>query len=749
MFVMYSLLELAVSLGVLLTLVYVLAGCVCGCKNSNQKASTQNSQRSLPEIPQPVGRHDSGDTASDTYATVNLDENNKIIPIPSTSRSHEYERTIYAVPQKENVTPLEVVQEPRANGDIAIDERDASQLGPESLVISASVAISGQLPSSQELPYITPPSPRHRSENPQHFSGDSTDSAKGYTSISVRPPLSNIRATMQSKTQGSVYVSVSDDSDDTYAHIEGPAGGGSETYAQITPYEVRPVPDTRRSLDRDIRTVLMPNDARRSAPPEIGSAANATHSRQASSSSCTNSAGALGSPKPEKRQANSPLPPPPHPPPAIPVATPPHSFAQRQQRIASTGDLHFSHDKVRRSLNEKHQRNNSCVSSSDGLQTFYGCNYPVEKHRFSSGDIIRPLVAKELKFDIDSQDTNVDNLYNSIDGPGCSDYSSTDANNSINSEHRGSESPSRNVEEMYAKVIKKAKAKEEARRSKELSNALDAEVKFRVDDPGYETIDKKKINHGYETIPHKDRKNSNNQDPGYETVKDIKPNQSLTNNNILNKAHYGNDSGPNSILSSDPGYEHISKADNSASDSDPNYEVLRNQPPTPPYATITPSYKLQPTYSVVNKKSGKSDWSANNNDEATLEPNYESMPNDPVYTTGSESDPNYESVRPKDPNYECMSSRDPNYESIRRKDPKYESVRSKDSKYDSIRSREPNYESVKYLELSRKEPPYEKVNNTASGSVQRKDSASGYEKISVPKNKDSESGGTVSDYFQV
>lgn len=36
------------------------------------RASTQNSHRSLPEIPHPVGRHDSGDTASEIYATVNL-----------------------------------------------------------------------------------------------------------------------------------------------------------------------------------------------------------------------------------------------------------------------------------------------------------------------------------------------------------------------------------------------------------------------------------------------------------------------------------------------------------------------------------------------------------------------------------------------------------------------------------------------------------------------------------------------------
>lgn len=40
----------------------------------NYRASTQNSQRSLPEIPHLVGRHDSGDTASEIYATVNLDQ---------------------------------------------------------------------------------------------------------------------------------------------------------------------------------------------------------------------------------------------------------------------------------------------------------------------------------------------------------------------------------------------------------------------------------------------------------------------------------------------------------------------------------------------------------------------------------------------------------------------------------------------------------------------------------------------------
>ncbi|CAG4945342.1 unnamed protein product [Colias eurytheme] len=781
---MYTLIEILLSLGVLATLVTVLSACVCGCKNSNQKselvgtagvvkihldeeapsptpttpasikrASTQNSQRSLPEIPHPVGRHDSGDTASEIYATVNLDEGNKVAATASSSRDHPYEHA-YAKLQNEshNIT-VEITTDPE-DVEIQIDEREATTSAAESAPISASVAISGQLPSSQELPYITPPSPRPAETT--HFSGDSTDSAKGYTSISVREPLSNIRAQSIKPPLQPHYATVSDDSDEMYAAIEeASVGEGSDTYAQIpdprtrrtpnpVPTPATPAVTSTHHLAPAANTVTheVAIHSRRSAPPEIGaSTSNATHSRQASMSSCSNSAGALGSPKPEKRQANSPLPPPPD---------------TKHHRISSAGDLHFNHDKLRRSLNEKHQRNNSCVSSSD----FYGCNYPVEKHRFSSGDLMRPLVAKELNFDIDQKENNTDNLYNSIDGPGFSDYSSADANTSINSE-RATESPSRNVEEMYAKVLKKTKAKEDATRKVKDVDTDKSTLKFRGDDPGYETIDRKQsVNHGYETISRKERKSSQNQDPGYETVKDINnigQTSSFTNNNLLKVNHLMSDSGPNSIISSDPGYEHISKTDNNASDSDPNYEVLRNQSPTPPYATIASNYKVQPTYSTVNKRSGKYNSLPNNNDEAAIEPNYESMTNDPIYTTGSESDPNYESVRPKEPNYESVNTHDPNYESLRCKDPKYESVRSNNSRYDSVRSKkDPNYESVKYFELSKKDPPYEKVHNqTNNSSIDRSDSSAGYERINISNNREPKSSinngadCTVSDYFQV
>ncbi|XP_076629697.1 uncharacterized protein LOC143345939 isoform X3 [Colletes latitarsis] len=200
--------------------------------------------------------------------------------------------------------------------------------------IQAANAISGGIQANQELPYITPPllmllpqPPQPQSNSPQqHFSGDSQDS-KGYTSISVREPLANIIA--QTKTSigrqnQSVrpltdphYATVSDDSDEMYAAIDEQDKiytSGSETYAQIQP--------TMTEIQRAVQSeqTLYSRAPSRSdevhpapQPPSVDSLRHVAHahSRQASSSSANSSIMNPGSPKPEKRQANSPLPPPP------------------------------------------------------------------------------------------------------------------------------------------------------------------------------------------------------------------------------------------------------------------------------------------------------------------------------------------------------------------------------------------------------------------------------------------------------
>lgn len=143
------------------------------------------------------------------------------------------------------------------------------------------------------------------------------------------------------------YATVSDDSDEMYAAIDDPNNqgdlytSGSETYAQIQPptaltvsVEINPIPNSMRNstinsmrnstIDESViaAAVTSPRLSTASSQKDVEFSAtvqqpvvvvenlkNNMHSRQASSSSVTSSVGNLGSPKPEKRQANSPLPP--------------------------------------------------------------------------------------------------------------------------------------------------------------------------------------------------------------------------------------------------------------------------------------------------------------------------------------------------------------------------------------------------------------------------------------------------------
>ncbi|BFF91282.1 mucin-5AC [Drosophila madeirensis] len=228
--------------------------------------------------------------------------------------------------------------------------RDHNDAAPAQAEIPAASAIAGMISASQDLPYMTPPIAN------QHFSGDSQDSSKGYTSISVREPLANIlaqqppgkptnrNASLARDVNDSHYATVSDDSDETYAAIEDPNNrhptnaadiytSGSETYAQIQPMQNNPIvvaveinnssslPATNSALSgvsgginsaalRPTNSNIGSTDHAGPVPPPVDSLRAQMHSRQASSSSnISTSVCNLGSPKPEKRQANSPLPP--------------------------------------------------------------------------------------------------------------------------------------------------------------------------------------------------------------------------------------------------------------------------------------------------------------------------------------------------------------------------------------------------------------------------------------------------------
>ncbi|KAI4502908.1 hypothetical protein M0802_001952 [Mischocyttarus mexicanus] len=249
---------------------------------------------------------------------------------------------------RKNSTQAIIVDKPstssnHANGNPVAPPRTRKSSSYNSLLsaenpndIQAANAISGGVQANQDLPYMTPPLAMLHLHPPQpsqpstlqHFSGDSQDS-KGYTSISVREPLANILAQTKASyhqqhqpTRLPIdphYATVSDDSDEMYAAIDEQEKiytSGSETYAQIQPT----VLEANRIIHSDPNPFIQQSSSLRTEeahtapqPPSVDSLRHVAHahSRQASSSSANSSIINPGSPKPEKRQANSPLPPPP------------------------------------------------------------------------------------------------------------------------------------------------------------------------------------------------------------------------------------------------------------------------------------------------------------------------------------------------------------------------------------------------------------------------------------------------------
>lgn len=204
---------------------------------------------------------------------------------------------------------------------------------------------------------------------------------------------------------------------------------GSETYAQIQPIVI----NVELNCNSVPRPHLSPVVNRMSAevfpPAIISQLITSQHSRQASSSS---SIGNLGSPKPEKRQANSPLPPTPK---------------QGKQPINSS----------RNSMNSSMDLNSNVKTSE------------TEENTAESA----PAVGAKKK------------------------------------------SPSKDLEGMYAKVMKKNKLSHiSSENSPVLSRQVSPESQqlilssINTGDNNYETIERKKV----------DRRNSYEKDPGYETI---------------------------------------------------------------------------------------------------------------------------------------------------------------------------------------------------------------------------------------
>ncbi|XP_050436748.1 protein spalten isoform X2 [Adelges cooleyi] len=338
-----------VSGGLLFTTVILIVACICGCHKSVPKSSAgatlSSATRSLPDLPVETPRGSDavatavwygGDTNSELYATV--EENKKGVKedaskytsntmSPSSGETASKSECVYACVKKENPYDKLLQEHPYAkvgvnslNNQSSSSQRldkvsstesiemDVVDRGIPDQDIAAASVIAGDESASVNIPYMTPPvdateNPLNEQIRQGHYSGDSHDSNKGYTSISVREPLSRIMANVQSNGGVSTdphYAFVSDDSDEMYAAIIDPTNNvytsGSETYAQIPSVNNAPVASTSNN------NVFNPSTSHSN-----GSELIQTHSRKDSSSSAVSG----NSPKPEKRPANSPLPKPP------------------------------------------------------------------------------------------------------------------------------------------------------------------------------------------------------------------------------------------------------------------------------------------------------------------------------------------------------------------------------------------------------------------------------------------------------
>lgn len=207
---------------------------------------------------------------------------------------------------------------------------------------------------------------------------------------------------------------------------------------------------------------------------------------------------------------------------------------------------------------------------------------------------------------------------------------------------------------MYAKVQKNKKKNDEL---EEVETTKSKEFK---------KVRKEKLfsEHDYETL----KKNETMEYPGYEKL-------SLGNEEEQSEPNYDTINGPDSILSSDPGYEVLARSNDEQHMQRTSLLTVENNG----YSTVNKQSKNNAFLEEIKSKNSSS-YESDTRDLSSEEINYESMPSESehnyaVVKSGSESDPNYESVNHNDPNYESVKYLDVSLN----EDPPYERLQDDDS----------------------------------------------------------------------
>ncbi|KAJ8675038.1 hypothetical protein QAD02_010824 [Eretmocerus hayati] len=459
--------------------------------------------------------------------------------------------------------------------------------------IQAASAIAGNVQANQDLPYMTPPilmplpqPPQAENNGPpqQHFSGDSQDSSKGYTSISVREPLANILAQTKSAHQQRQavrsivdphYATVSDDSDEMYAAIDEQDKvytSGSETYAQIQPMPV----EINRTAQSEPVNPHAPGPSRAEEPyvlapqpPSVDSLRHVAHahSRQASSSSATSSVANPGSPKPEKRQANSPLPPPPE--------NPMDMYAMVDKR------------------NKTDDRARGSVSLGKSLEDMYA--KVMKKKRDSGEDEMTSTPSPSAR------------LSHNLDQPSTSRDVSTARRklSMIDPIHDPVEPHRRQSEQINGRVFDN---------EFDFDNGYEAVVGATASSANYETLRPLpqpvavSLRNGGDSMPiysmpfkHRQVSNASSEDPGYERVR-LRKNDDLDTDSEPNY-----ESMPHEVI--EPNYASVASRLGNDSDADPNYESVSNGDPnyeSVKYMSLARG-TTEPPYEKVSSIKGRND----------------------------------------------------------------------------------------------------------------------------------------------
>ncbi|XP_031357932.1 uncharacterized protein LOC116181665 isoform X2 [Photinus pyralis] len=614
--------------------------CLCWRKKTEKSVTLNNSRRSLPDIPldglqsvsTTVNYERNGDNSSDLYATVEpyntakrhtlpngIDSRPSISQHSSISQAddslspyarvkdHPYAKLKtehpYAHVQPSNSKSQEecgfqtndspsTARGERLSTSQSLVEPVASRSPRTSesigIDIPAASAVAGGIAASQELPYMTPPIVQ------QNFSGDSQDSSKGYTSISVREPLANIRAQTQGldKVQRDLdphYSTVSDDSDDVYTTIQDPNNviytSESETYAQIQPPSLlAPVDGNANATDSSQREVEV-NDQFDGVlrPVHMESRKNGinTHSRQASSSSSITN---VGSPKPEKRQANSPLPPP-------PSSSSNSDVGSENLALLKTLDDMYAkvHKGKKRTDEESNQKDVECKETENvapGKQTdsdvdlYSDHNY--ETLRKTSNPKYEKLKPKdgEAKCDLGYDVINAhESVLNSDPG-----YEAVKHGSEASSE----EDP--NYEELRHRTSSFADSAGYSTIGNKSGSNPD----------GYSVIHKNSEDANFKqlSVYDSDLSDLNTDEPNYESM----PNETLPNHNytLLNMEDTESDPNYESVSSNDPNYESVKFFDESTQD-EPPYERLHDEDSSKTDSQRSSCDRLQSTQCVCEK----------------------------------------------------------------------------------------------------------------------------------------------------